>query len=276
MRLNPGLPELTTPIDGTTLHSVCQGSGDAVLLVHGSLCDYRYWTPQLRSLSPTHAVHAVSLRHCWPNPSPVPRPETPIDRSYSIEHHANDLVAWLAQHAGAPMHLVGHSRGARVALDVALRAPHAIRSLTLADVVLPDAEAAPGRSYVAEAAAAIQRGDIEAGLSRFVDAVNGGNTWRRMIPDFRQMALDNAGTLVLQAAETLTLPDPAAVQALTMPLLLIGGSHSPERYARSRQHLQRWRPDARTVVIAGAAHGMNLARPQAFRDALLDFWNAQC
>lgn len=155
--------------------------------------------------------------------------------------------------------------------------PSLLRTLTLADPVLPGPEDANSvRINLAIAAAtAIREGRLEEGLGGFVDAVNGPDTWRRMIADFRQMALDNAHTLALQAQEVTPPIDIAAVQTLALPLLAIGGAQSPERYALSRKRLQQWRPELRTVVIPGAAHGMNLARPQAFRDALLGFWSEQ-
>ena len=34
--------------------------------VHGSLCDYRYWQPQLAGLSKHYRCIAVSLTHYWP------------------------------------------------------------------------------------------------------------------------------------------------------------------------------------------------------------------
>lgn len=271
MRLNPGLPVLTTPLSATSIYSVQHGQGTPVVLVHGSLCDYRYWTPQLRTLGAEHEVHSLSLRHCWPAP---PGTQAPA-HSYSIETHASDLVEWLQHRFAEPVHLVGHSRGARVALEAALSSPKLLRSLSLADLVLPADEPDPARGNLAIAAAeAIEQGQVEIGLGNFVDAVNGPNTWRRMIADFRQMALDNAHTLALQARETLQPLDSAAVAALPLPLLAIGGAMSPERYTVSRERLQQCRPDLQVSIIPAAAHGMNLARPQAFRDALRTFWSS--
>jgi len=271
MRLNPQLPRQTTLLDDTEISYIGTGQGRPILLVHGSLCDYRYWTPQLRTL-PTHGeVRAVSLRYCWPNP--------PVDEAaltaapYSIGQHAEDLIHCLERWNWGGIDLVGHSRGARVALELALRAPHLLRTLTLADAALPDEGDPTSSPYAVQAAAAIRAGQIEAGVGDFVDAVNGPDTWRRMIADFRQMALDNAATLLPQATETSPRPPAAALTRLDCPVLLVGGANSPARYARSRQWLQERLPKASSAVIAGAAHGMNLARPQAFHEALSTFWS---
>jgi esterase len=43
-----------------------RGVGPTVVLVHGTLQDYRYWDAQVSSLSPQFRVIAVSLRHYYP------------------------------------------------------------------------------------------------------------------------------------------------------------------------------------------------------------------
>src|ERR1043166_8768081 len=48
-------------------YSEC-GGGEPVVLVHGSLSDYRYWTPQFASPPPGFRLIAVSLRHFYPEP----------------------------------------------------------------------------------------------------------------------------------------------------------------------------------------------------------------
>ena len=94
---------------------------------------------------------------------------------------------FIDQVAGGRADLVGHSRGGRVALEVALRRPDALRSLTLADPGLP----LPGEddlrgSFRQEALTLIRQGDVDTGLALFVDTVTGPNTWQRMVPWFKK------------------------------------------------------------------------------------------
>ncbi|MCQ4384349.1 alpha/beta hydrolase, partial [Clostridioides difficile] len=56
MRIEPSVlanPDLqfATLSSGISLPYVERGSGAPMVFVHGSLCDYRYWDPQLASLS---------------------------------------------------------------------------------------------------------------------------------------------------------------------------------------------------------------------------------
>src|SRR5690606_34932901 len=239
--------------------------GDPVLLVHGSLCDCRYWVPQMPSLASRYRVIAVSLRHHWPAATPAD------DGSFSVSQHASDLLGLLDHLGLARAHVVGHSRGGRVAMELALRQRDRIHSLVLAD---PGAQFAdePRRAagaFVAEATQRVQSGDAEGGPGLFVDAVNGENTWARMIAGFKRMARDNAGTLPGQAIEPVQTLSNDDLAALDMPTLLIGGAASPPRYAHILDRLAAGLPRSRRMTIEGAAHGMNLAKPHSFNTAVL-------
>ena len=43
-----------------------RGAGAPLLLVHGTLCDYRHWAAQMEPFGARYRTIAVSLRHCWP------------------------------------------------------------------------------------------------------------------------------------------------------------------------------------------------------------------
>ncbi|SPU49338.1 hydrolase [Bordetella trematum] len=115
----------------------------------------------------------------------------------------------------------------------------------------------------------IEAGDTDGGLALFIDTVTGPDTWRRMVPWFKDMVRDNATTLLGQAREpTAPLGD---VRTLTLPVLLIGGALSPAPYPAMLDWLQTQLPQAHRVDIAGSSHGMNLGNPRAFNNAIADF-----
>ena len=55
-----------------------------MVFVHGSLCDYRYWDPQLASLSAHYRCIAPSLSHYWP------AVEAGIQDEFSWQNHVDD------------------------------------------------------------------------------------------------------------------------------------------------------------------------------------------
>ncbi|MFU1982394.1 alpha/beta fold hydrolase [Bordetella hinzii] len=263
MRSEPELELQTVDLDGYPLSYTEAGRGDPLVLVHGSLCDCRYWKPQLSALSRHFRVLSLSLRHYWPERWDG------AGEGFSIARHTDDVLAFIDTAAGGAAHLVGHSRGGRIAVEAALRAPARVRSLVLADPGL----ARPGEDergdFRQRALALIQAGQADAGLALFIDTVTGPDTWRRMVPWFKDMVRDNAATLLGQARE------PAAplgdLASLSMPVLLVGGALSPAPYPATLDRLQALLPQAQRVKIAGSSHGMNLGNPRAFNQAILDF-----
>ncbi|HEY3540655.1 MAG TPA: alpha/beta hydrolase [Trinickia sp.] len=243
-----------------------RGAGELLLFVHGSLCDYRYWQPQLAGLSAHFRCVAVSLTHYWPLgglPGTVP---------FSWSRHADELAEFIDKLGAGPAHMVAHSRGGCVAFHFALRYPERLRTLTLADPGGP--LQTPGQALAilpetinalrAHAAMLIEAGEAEAGLELFVDSVSRVGSWAKSTPAFRTMAMDNADTLPRQFADPLPAYTRDAAAQIACPTLLIDGEKSPELFRRNVTALVDWLPDTRRHTIRGASHGMNLAHPAAF------------
>lgn len=241
------------------LHYVEAGQGPVLLLIHGSLCDLRYWRWQMPAFSRRFRVIAPSLRGYWP------RAFTEADPNFNVRRHAADLASLLDEsRAGSPVHVLGHSRGARVALELALLEPGRIASLTLADPGLRTTPPSARPDFQKQVAESLAQGDEEAALAAFVDTVNGPGTWRRMTGWFKDMVRDNAGTLLSQAAEAGQIFEPERARALDCPVMLLGGEHSPPRYAQAMDALQAVLPHARRDIVPKAAHGMNLGNAPYF------------
>jgi len=254
------------PQEGGGQHYAQSGQGEILLLIHGSLCDYRYWRWQYPALGERYHVLAPSLRGYWPHAQAHPDP------AFSIARHAQDMAALIRQMApGGSVHVLGHSRGAQVALALAFQAPELVRSLTLADPGFRLTGETQRVSLHSDVAELLERGEVEPALSNFVDAVNGAGTWRQMTSWFKSMARDNGPTLLSQAREAHPAVNPQSVAALPCPLLLIGGEQSPSRYRSRIDALQQACPAAQRETIPMAAHGMNLANPRAFNKTVLEF-----
>ncbi|PMS24422.1 alpha/beta fold hydrolase [Trinickia soli] len=254
-----------------------RGAGPLVLFVHGSLCDHRYWQPQVAGLSAHYRCVAVSLTHYWPLADlPPPAP-------FSWSRHADELAVFLEKLDAGPAHVVAHSRGGAVAFQFALRHPQHLQTLTLADPGGP--LSAPGQPHAvlpdtvnalrARAAQLIERGDPEAGVQLFVDSVSRVGSWAKSTPAFRAMALDNASTLPRQFQDPLPAYRREDAWSLRCPTLLIDGEKSPDLFRRNVNMLEGWVPDVRRQTIRGASHGMNLAHPRAFNAHIDEFIREQ-
>lgn len=251
------------------VYYVQKGQGDLVLLVHGSLCDLRYWRWQLNKLASSAQIVSMSLPGCWPS--------EPLYMAYDfeLENHCAALhdVIKATQQSGQRVHLVGHSRGAQVVTHYLKQFPKSVTSVVLADPAFMPFQRSIPLAILDKAAGLIAAGAESEGLGLFIDAVSGPDTWSQMVGWFKTMVQDNGHTLIAQSRETLTTIDSTHLQALSQqPVLLLGGALSPERYQRSIKALKEALPYAQHTCIANASHGMNLANPKGFNQALMQFF----
>ena len=273
------------PTHGVAYIEVGKGTS-TLLFIHGSLCDYRYWRPQTDALALHHHVIAPSLSHYYPRlPSAKGTPFSWIAHveqvSAFIERLGQIKAATAAPPAAAhsPIHLIGHSRGAAIAYQVALRNPDAIQSLTLVDPAGPReqdgsceiTESPSTRGLRKRAAELIAQGAVDEGLRLFVDSTSRPGFWDRSAEVFKNMARDNATTLVMQLSDPLPLYRQAEAQSLALRTLMVAGERSPAVYKDNAIALARFIPNATEATIAGASHGMTWTHSQAFNRELLKF-----
>lgn len=252
-----GYPVHTQLLTEHPISYIDAGSGPILLLVHGSLCDLRYWRWQVAALSSEYRVIAPSLPGYWPHPFKQ------ADPHFTVAQHASDLIQLMdALAPGQSVHVLGHSRGAHVALEMALR--RTPTSLILADPAVGVGDTGPTPEFQEQAVSLLADGDVDRALEGFIDAVNGPRTWRSMTGWFKEMVRDNAGTLLSQVQEPRHPVDAVRLTGLQCPVLLLGAEHSPPRYAQAMDSLQTVVTHAQRDVIQKAAHGMNLGNAPAF------------
>jgi pimeloyl-ACP methyl ester carboxylesterase len=258
---------------GIRVPYVASGSGEPLLFVHGSLCDYRYWNSQTGALSRHFQCVSVSLGHYWPGD------DASVQGEFSWKLHVDELAEFIGAMNVGPVHLVGHSRGGCVAFQLARAYPDLVKTLTLADPGGPlSVDGTPEASMPAatealraNVAELIERGAIEAGLELFVDSVSMPGIWRRSSPGFRMMATDNAATLPKQFRDPLPAYTQAAASEVRCPTLLIAGEKSPRMYRDNVDQLAQWITNAQQQVLPGASHGMNVTHAGTFNRLLQAF-----
>ncbi|MGH3850091.1 MAG: alpha/beta fold hydrolase, partial [Pseudonocardiaceae bacterium] len=207
--------------DGTDIGvSVC-GAGPPIVLVHGAASDARQWTlvaPLLAAAGFT--VLAMDRRGR--------RASGPQRTDHSLETDYGD-VATVAGAPGVPVHLVGHSSGARYAIHAAPDIPMLV-SLTLYEPPAPEVLTDIVLSKLSAAESAQDHiGVLEA---FFVDAVGidevsfAGLQARPIWP----LMVDNSLTLPaeLRAARSYHF-EPATLSAVAVPTrVLLGDWSGPE------------------------------------------------
>jgi proline iminopeptidase len=112
--------------DGVRLYYEEVGSGTPILFIHEFAGDHRSWEPQMRYFARRHRCIAYAARGYRPSDVPA-SPEV-----YGYEYFAADVVAMLDHLGLERAHLVGLSMGGYSALQVGLKHPQRVLSLTLA------------------------------------------------------------------------------------------------------------------------------------------------
>ncbi len=110
------------PVNGLKMYYERHGSGDPVVLLHGSFMTISTnWTDWIRELSKTRSVIAVEMQGHGRTAD--------IDRDFSYENLAADVAA-LLDYLGIPSaDLVGYSMGGGVAMQCAVRHPEKVRKV---------------------------------------------------------------------------------------------------------------------------------------------------
>lgn len=255
------------------------GVGAPLVCVHGSLCDFRVWSPVLGPLSRRYRVIALSLRHFFPEHW------NGVGSGFTIAQHAADLIAFIEGVGAGRVHLLGHSRGGHLAFRVAQQRPDLLRKLILAEpggdldasLASTDTSAqtrAPLRAHVAGAAERIAAGDIDGGLNYFWDAIEGQGAWLRLSAAAKQGLRDNAFTLLGQVNEARQPYSRADAESIRVPTLLIGGQDTTGSLPQVLQALAAHVQGARVAMIPHATHMMFEDDPVRFSAAVEDFLEA--
>lgn len=164
-------------------------SSTPVVALHSSGASSRQWQALAGMLRPHHEVHALDLHGhgshaAWPGPVPM-----------RLADEAAPVERLLEQLGGA--HLIGHSYGAAVALELASRRPALARSLVACEPVLfclliGDASSRREVQAVIVRAGAMHQhmaqGQPEAAARHFVDLWSGPGTWAALPTERQQGA----------------------------------------------------------------------------------------
>src|SRR5262249_9088540 len=111
-------------VNGLKMYYEVHGSGDPVVLLHGSFMTItNTWTQWIGELSKSRKVIAIEMQgHGRP---------ADIDREFSYEHLADDVAALLDYLKIPSADLIGYSMGGGVAMQCAIRHPDKVRKVVV-------------------------------------------------------------------------------------------------------------------------------------------------
>ena len=222
----------------------------SVLLIHSGGFTSRQWRKLADQLAPSYRVLAPDLLGYGSEPWPIGKP-----------FHFHDDVAYLDRLLDEPAHVVGHSYGGLIAMQLALAAPDRVRSLALYEPVafgvLDEPADQPARDAVAQLGPYTPdvAGVDEAWLAAFVDWWNGEGAWSRLGEDTKR-AFRSVGWKLSQEVASLVADhtDSARYATIVVPTLLLGGERSQPAERRVLDKLVKTLPSAKLQMFAELGH----------------------
>lgn len=284
--------ELTIPAGSANLHSREIGAGASLVALHGGPdLDQHYLWPDLHHLAGAFHVVAYDQRGRGRSAAGVQAADVSIDSEL-------DDLALVCRHAGpGPVTLLGHSWGALLALEFALRQPDAVAALVIVDPApMSRAGTAASRAgwFSDPAVAARERelrksaayadGDPDAATARAAEYYRGAvgapealaEVTARLGRGFREQG--SAGIRLARAiedrliTETWRQPDYDRVTplaAVTAPTLVLSGALDPTH--DTAEAVAATIPGAKLVLLDGIGHFALLEDPERSTAAILDF-----
>ena len=107
------------------LYAKQRGHGGDVITLHGLFGSHENLGVINRSLASSLRVHGLDLRN---------HGRSPHDGVMNYQAMAEDVLAYMDEQGIASAHLVGHSMGGKVAMTLALMAPHRVNRLAVIDI----------------------------------------------------------------------------------------------------------------------------------------------
>lgn len=266
----------TVEVSGYPISYIESGTGVAVVMLHGAWVDHRFLSPQIAEFSKTNRAIAPSLRHYYPEPWDGK------EGTFSVTQHAADVAAMIRQLDLGKVHLLGHSRGGAVAVNVARQAPDLIRTLILADAgglepLLADQSVAQKRVENPAKLAVFLRSSMDAGDRRATaqtawNTATGAGAWERMPPEIQQMLADNIGTMTTKAPYDIPAISCDDIRKFNFPIMILHGERSQKIYSDMSAAMRQCKPDlAEATMVPNGSHNMQYDNPTFFNKAVLDF-----
>ena len=271
--------------DGTPIAVFSSGEGPPLLLVHGATADHTTWRSVGPVLERRFRLHAVDRRG---------RGASGDGPAYSIEREYEDLAAVadaVADGAGSPVDVVGHSYGGRCALGAALLTPSIARLVVYEGAPSPlgagageagaGGAGAVGTGYrpagvERRIAGLVEAGDLDGALETFMREIV-----RMPPPDLAAFRADPIWPIRAAAVGT-TLRElegeasPAAsleaLAGVAQPVLQLLGGASAAPFRDATNALDARLRDGRVVVIVGARHAAHHTHVAEFVVAVESFF----
>lgn len=254
-------------INGQNIFYTDTGGADKPVLLfsHGLLMDHRMFDPQVAALQSDYRCIA------WDERGHGQTAQASACAPFSYYDSADDAAALLAHLGVQQAVLVGMSQGGYLSLRCALTHPELVRALVLIDTQALPEDPALMPHHMAMAQRWAHSG-MDDGMAATVASIILGDSWEGASAWKAQwQGMDTAH--LLQCFATLGQRDDISqkIAAITVPALVIHGSHDYAIAPQRAQQMAESLPQSQWLEVAGAGHAPNLTHPEPVNQAMADF-----
>jgi pimeloyl-ACP methyl ester carboxylesterase len=262
-------------VNGVHLYYERLGSGEPLVLVHGSWGDHSTWGAVVPMLAERFDVVAYDRR----GHSDSERPES----QGSVHEDAEDLAELIETLDLAPAHIVANSFGGNITMRLAASRPELLQSIALheppvfallagdpANATLIDRTS----DTIAAVVGKLSSGEHEAAARQFVeDVVFGPGSWdNELTPDLREMFIRNAPTFLDECRDPDQLGvDIDAIGSFEHPTLLSDGDQSPPAFGKTLEVLEDAFPNSERKTLVGTGHTPHMTHPEPYAEMVGGF-----
>ncbi|MGX5913857.1 alpha/beta fold hydrolase [Aliidiomarina sp. Khilg15.8] len=242
------------------------GSGDPIILIHGLFGDLDNLKSISRELADNYKVVNVDVRN---------HGQSPHSDDMDYASMADDVLAVADAEGFKRFHLLGHSMGGKIAMEIALRHPDRVDSLIVADIAPVAYD--PHHHETLDALCAIDLDNLESRQQADAELAKSIET-----KGVRQFLLKNlrkegehwiwrCNLAALQANYEALTGAPTSDGQYQGAVLFIRGELSDYVQRSHTDEIATRFPLARAETIEGTGHWLHAEKPQEFNQLVQDF-----
>jgi pimeloyl-ACP methyl ester carboxylesterase len=247
------------------------GDGEAVLLIHGALVADAL-LPLAREATLADRYRLIRYRRRGHGGS------DPLLGAFSLEQQAQDAAALLTRLGVERAHVIGHSGGGAIAVQLAIDSPSLVHSLVVLEPAIMPAEILSSfGEMAAPVLEAYRAGDSRRALDLWMNLVSCGPDWQtevaNAVPGAMKQTENDASTFF--EVELPTIPewvfDGERCRRISQPVLYLSGGESGPLIEAAKQHFKSLIPRSHQVVVPGANHLMQMRDAKSVAAPIADF-----
>lgn len=261
-------------VDGINLEFEERGTGEPVVLIHGSTIKDDFLP--VAHLPALHGYRLIRYHRRGYGGS------TGSQGPISIEDQTRDCAGLIRALGIERAHVVGHSYGGVIALQLALDAPELVHSLVLMEpaliLVVPSGQAM--MQQMTPVMEMYQRGETAQAAAMFIQAISRPSA-QQIIDDVIPGGYEDALTMAdmffateMPALGAWSFDKQRVAARVKQPVLYVIGGETAPVFTEVQQLLAEALPQMVSTTIAGATHLLDIEKPGPSADAIAGFVRA--